>query len=952
VQSSTTSSTGPFVGRAAELAVLMDALDRARSGSAEVVVVHGEPGIGKTRTVREFVRAARDGGATTLWGSCYEGGAARAYGPWVEAIGGHAEAAPEELRRAVGADAAVLAQLAPAVSLAVPDLKPAAVLPSDEGRLRLFEAVVRYLSCARSPVLVVLDDLQWADPAALDLFSYAARFGSGLLLVATYRGSELRLDDEVAQRVAQISRHRRCDYLLLDNLAQADALALLQGVAGRPLEDRVLEAIYTEAGGNPFFLGELGRHLSAHGRPEGDWRVPETIRGAIGLRLSAVSAQTRQTLELAAVFTAGFRFGEMLALTSYAEEDLLDAIDEALDAELIKPVSGERYDFAHALVRHALYERFSPSRRARLHRQVAEVLERAHADAPGEVAAEVARQYRLSATVPGAERGVAHALAAAEQARAAHAPVEAVAFLTIARDLARPDDVATRAAILRRLALAQAEAAMLDAAPRTLHAALDASGQSPEATATVVYQVVSALQDALADQDTLEPLIARGLKALGHARSLPWARLKLLERPLQPLDAGPVHAARWLGFDRDAVRIARAEGSEGDYARTIDAYEALPLSELDELARRVRSWSDPTARLRGLDVVVRCLTLVHGVTPSADALCTEFEQLAKAVGSLPARALACVYRAAILGVAGELEPAREMTAQALAFTERFDPAGRVNALAVYTDEQTAEHVAPDWDRTAERALQLALSRERIGWFGLVWGALASHAFARAGRSREARRLLEHIVPGLAAAAPTDSAQNRAVSVAGAAVWELGAPDLAQGLLPAAEALLEAGAGDWYMTSNELNVARLTTVLGRKDVALAHFARAREQCDRRGHRPLRAIVDFDEARARDRFREPGAAQLLSLARAGFEDIGMTAWSLRAAAQTAHEALPDGLTPREAEILRRVAAGRTNKEIAAELVVSVHTIERHLQNTYRKISVRNRADATAYVLGAGL
>jgi DNA-binding CsgD family transcriptional regulator len=493
---------------------------------------------------------------------------------------------------------------------------------------------------------------------------------------------------------------------------------------------------------------------------------------------------------------------------------------------------------------------------------------------------------------------------------------------------------------------------MLEEAPRTLHRALDALGQPPEAVATVVYQVVSALQDALADQDTLEPLIARGLKALGHARSLPWARLKLLERPLEPLDAGPVQAARWLGFDRDAVRIARGEGSEADYARTIDAYEALPLWELDGLARRVRNWSDPTARLRGLDVVVRCLTLVHGVTPSADVLCTEFEQLAKQVGSLPARALACVYRAAILGVAGDFATAREMTTQALAFTERFDPAGRVNALAVYTDEQTAEHVAPDWDRTARRALELALSRERVGWFGLVWGALAAHAFARAGRTREALRLLEYVVPALAAASPTDSAQNRAVSVAGAAVWELSAADLAKRLLPAARALLEAGVGDWYMTSNELNMARLSTLLGHGDAALGHFARARERCEAQGQRPLRAIVDFDEAHARELLRRPGATRLRSEAALRFEELGMAAWSRRVAVASAEAELPDGLTPREVEILRRVAAGRTNKEIAAELVLSVHTIERHLQNCYRKISVRNRADATAYVLGCGL
>lgn len=947
-------SIGTFVGRAAELAVLDNALDAARTGATSVVVVHGEAGIGKTRTVGEFARAAGERGAAILWGSCYEGGSAPAYGPWVEAIGGYAETLQQDhLERLVGGDAAVLAQLVPAIREALPGVRAAAALPSDQGRLRLYEAVVRFLGAVPGPVVMILDDLQWGDPAALDLFSYVGRFGANLLLVATYRGSELHLGDQVAQCVAEVNRHRACNYLLLESLEHDDALALLEGVVGRPLESRLLEGIYTESAGNPFFLGELGRHLSAHGGLDGDWRVPETIRGAVGLRLSGLSDQTCHMLAMAAVFTAGFSFGELLALTGSAEDDLLDSIDDALAAELIKPLGQERYDFSHALVRHTLYERFSPSRRARLHRRLADVLEVANAASVADVAAELARQYRASATLPGAERGVTHALTAAERARAAHAPVEAQAFLSIALDLARADDAETRARIRRRLALAQAEASMLDEAPRTLAAVLEETEDAPETIATVVYQVVSALQDALADQDSLEPLIAHGLAALGDTRGLAWARLKLLERPLQPLAAGPVLAARWLGFDREAVRIARVQGSEADYARTIDAYEPLPLAELEGLAQRVATWSDPAARLRGLDVLVRCLTLVHGVTPSAERLCMEFEMLAKEVGSLPAMALGCVYRAAILGVRGDLDDATDMIGRAHSLTERFSPAGRVNALAIFIGEQTAEHVAPDWTRIGELASSLARNREQVGWFGLVWAALASHAFAQAGRCEEARGLLEHTIPGLVAAAPTDYAQNRAVSVAAAAVWELRATDLAERLLPCARAIIDAGSGDWYMTSNELSAARLLTVLGRRDEALEHFVLARTVCEARGQRPLRAIVDFDEARARTWMRQPGASRLLADALAQFAEMGMEAWSRRAQmVEPIAEQREDGLTPREVEILKRVADGRTNKEIAAELVVSVHTVERHLQNSYRKVSVRNRADATAYVLRRGL
>jgi DNA-binding CsgD family transcriptional regulator len=162
------------------------------------------------------------------------------------------------------------------------------------------------------------------------------------------------------------------------------------------------------------------------------------------------------------------------------------------------------------------------------------------------------------------------------------------------------------------------------------------------------------------------------------------------------------------------------------------------------------------------------------------------------------------------------------------------------------------------------------------------------------------------------------------------------------------ALAEPDGHEFYMSSTELTVARLSAVLGRFDQAVEYFARARVTLERRDQRVLRAIVDYDEALARAAHKQPGAAALLATASAHFETLGMREWSRRAAlAQGAAHELPDRLTAREAEILRLVAHGHTNKEIAAELFLSVHTVERHVQNSYRKIGARNRADASTYV-----
>jgi DNA-binding NarL/FixJ family response regulator len=143
------------------------------------------------------------------------------------------------------------------------------------------------------------------------------------------------------------------------------------------------------------------------------------------------------------------------------------------------------------------------------------------------------------------------------------------------------------------------------------------------------------------------------------------------------------------------------------------------------------------------------------------------------------------------------------------------------------------------------------------------------------------------------------------------------------------------------------------VLGRFDQAVEYFARARVTLERRDQRVLRAIVDYDEALARLAHHQPGAARLLAVASARFEELGMREWSRRAArVEVSDRELPDRLTAREAEILRHVADGKTNKEIAAELFLSVHTVERHIQNAYRKINARNRADASTYVARVSL
>jgi DNA-binding CsgD family transcriptional regulator len=936
-----------FVGRVDELSALEAAWAAAGAdGVAPIVVVYGEPGIGKTRLVAELARVVRERRGEVMWGTCYEGGDAHPYAVWAEAICGYAERLGEEaLAAALGAEAPWLAPLLPYLGWLEAGRLSA---PAAVARVRLAEVLVRVLDSFECPSVVVLDDMHWAYPESLELFGHVARLASGSLLVVSCRGTGLDLGHPLAQRLAEVQRQRSCEYVQLGSLSRQEAGDLLEQAAGASLQTRLVDAAYAESGGNPFFLGELGRHLHRD-RGRG---LPESIRAAVGSRLAGLSAQTGQVLQLASVFTAGFGFAELQALTEVEEGLLLDCLEQALAEELVRPLVGERYDFAHALVRQTLYERLSPSRRARLHRRLAEALEHLHQDDLTRVAGELVRQYHASATLPGAERGAGFALTAAQEARAAGAPADAVMLLRLGVDLVAAEEREARAGVLGELALAEVEAGLFEDAPRTLEAAVSLLEQrgvaSGEVIAALVHRVGMAYWAGLETMSAIEPLIARGLAAAGETQSLTWARLKLLHRSTRPQVFGPVSVPRPVRFDPAAVRIARSQGTEADYAFTIDAWDPSFGTEVEQLIARLDGWRDPVARLRALVHVVGYLTLAEpGSLPAVDRLCAELGALADDVGAMPDRALARVFRAALLGGRGELDAALEQTAQARALVEHR-PAAVIPGLVTYVEELTAQHVAVDWPRLAGVMWDTARNPEDAGWMSLAFASLAAHAFAYAGEVDRAREVLGYIVPGL-----ETGEFGGAIGLAGGAVWELRAADFAERLLPYALALNEAGGRAAYMTSTELTVARLSAVSGRFGQAVDYFGRARVTLERRDQRVLRAIVDYDEALARLAHKQPGAARLLAIACARFEELGMREWLRRAAlVEVPDRELPDRLTAREAEVLRQVALGRSNKEIAAELVISVHTVERHVQNAYRKISARNRAEASTYVARVGL
>ena len=337
----------------------------------------------------------------------------------------------------------------------------------------------------------------------------------------------------------------------------------------------------------------------------------------VGRRLARLGEETNRALTFTAAFTAGFDFGVLQAVSRLDEDVLLDCIDEALAARLIR-TSGSapaRYDFAHALVRHTLYDALNPDRRARLHRHIAAALARVHAGHVSAHAAEIAVQYHASAFLPGAEAGIPYCLTAAEQATTGYAYEQAVTFLRMARDLAAQAPAAVRAGILCELAVVGAEALMLDVAQRSVEealAALASSGAESTAVAGFVTVVARALKDSGESPRVWEPLVERGLALIGDGRDLTWARLMLLRDPSEPVSTGPINAGRWLGHDPQAVAIARASGNETDYAGMLEPFDHRGREETEAVLALARTWQRPAAVMRALNVGARELLYRHG----------------------------------------------------------------------------------------------------------------------------------------------------------------------------------------------------------------------------------------------------------------------------------------------------------------------------------------------------
>ncbi len=401
----------PFVGREAALAALTAELDAALAGRGGVVVVlAGEPGIGKTRLAEELAAQATTRGALVLWGRCWEGEGAPAFWPWVQIVRGYVQTAdPAALRQEIGVGAADIAQLVPALRERLPGLPTPPPLEPEAARFRLFDSLASFLrAAARRPLLLILDDLHWADAPSLALLRFAGREleHAGPLVLGVYRHTEVDRAHPLLATLADLTRGRGRRLLLggLDQREVASFVALVAGVAPSP---ELAVALHRETDGNPFFVTEVVRLLASQGRlahAEAGPAVltaglPEGVKAVVAQRLGRLSDGCRRVLEVAAVLGRDFDLRALQPASGLDPGRLLGLLEEAEAARVVGAVPRGlgRWRFAHALVREVLYEGLPAARRVRLHGRVGQALEAVYAADPGPHLAELAHHFVAAA---------------------------------------------------------------------------------------------------------------------------------------------------------------------------------------------------------------------------------------------------------------------------------------------------------------------------------------------------------------------------------------------------------------------------------------------------------------------------------------------------------------------------------------------------------------------------
>jgi DNA-binding CsgD family transcriptional regulator len=978
----------PLIGRARQLTILVEHLAETRTGQSTVVLLAGAPGIGKTRLLEEFPPPELAEAVTVLRGGASQAAGMPPYLPFLEALGEYIAAAPlDQLRNQIGPQAATLVMLFPEIQTRLGPLPLHHSLSPEQERFRLYEAVAAFLAAiaARDPVVLLLDDLQWADAATFDLLVHiAGRLrSSALLVVGAYREGEAGENPAFVRALTELNRRRRLITLPLQPLEAEESQALAVNLLHGELEPEVAALLHGQSEGNPFFIEELLRALVEDGTlvwQVGSWELqhdpgkllPPRVVEAIQMRLTRLNPDTVELLRMAAVVGRAFEPALLAQIIQRDVEQVEEMLLAAAQAQIVRPEVEGAYTFVHDLVRETLYAEVGAARRRRLHQMIGEALETQGKDDSPQRLTDLSFHF---AEAGDKARGVSYALAAGEQALRASAAVEAMAYYqTAVRLLGSGGDMTRRASALMGLGDAATLAGDYPQAAGAYQAAQESwLGNGDVAAAARAWERLGRVQWRQ--------------EAVGEARAAFEQALALLE----PEDSSDV--AETLLQLADLYVTSLFQHVEGL------AYAERALAMVERLDDR---WLEAAACCVVGNIKARSNDLAAG-----QALLERGLGLAQQLNDPALAAEACAYLANVHAWSGDLNRSIEVSLLRAELARRTQDLfhlrhvyswiglqetlrGRwAEAAQFFTQqEQIVEDLqSPEpyatlqWSRgilhyyqgqfsQAEQDFREAVQRLQptgsdilvwyLGWWGL--------ALAELGRRDEALGCFAKL--HTLAETLDERARARGLAFAQLAVGyaRLGERERVAGcystLLPF------QGQFTPILVDRGLGLAAFAS--GHIASAQRHLVDAEAQARRAGIRPELALTLLQRgllesgislvggnlhtggtaqsvAPVSGRLGGPLAEGLRLCGEIGMQELARRILNSAGPGQRPSRGVhPAGLTDRELEVLRLVAQGSTNRAIAEALSLSEKTVARHLTNIFNKIGVENRAGATAYAL----
>ena len=887
---------GGFVGRERELAQMTAGLDDVFAGRGRVLLLVGEPGIGKSRLAEELVARARARGAQILVGRCWEAGGAPAYWPWVQSLRAYVRKTDSAaLRAQLGPGVADVAQLLPELREIAEDLPSAPAAESEGARFRLFDSVTAFLRRVATvrPLVLVLDDLHAADEPSLLLLQFVAReVGlSRVLIVGACRDVDPTLADPLKTTLTELAREPVSRTLTLAGLAEADVTRLIALAAPAVPTMELGAAVYGETEGNPLFVGEIVRLLAEEGRlgdpATAPLVIPHSVREAIGRRLRHLTDACNRLLTLASVLGREFDLDALTHVSRLERGAALELLDEAMEARVVTEVPGTigRLRFAHALIRDAAYHSMTRSRRIELHHRMGEALEILHESELEPHLAQLAHHFFEAAAGGTGDKAVGYARRAAARAVALLAYEEAVRLYEMALAALGTGGMATaaeRCQLLLALGDAQGRGGDDAGAKSTFLRAADVarSARLPEmlAHAAAGYGGRFLWTHALTDA-RLVPLLEEALSAVSEEDSA--LRVRLLSRLASALRHGPTRARREHLIE-EATQMARRIGDPVTIASALTAAQStlhaphtarLRLANASEIVALATDAGDRERLFDGHE---------HAFWASwelgdPDRRARELAATTRAAEDLrqPAQLWMLAAARATLALAqGRFADARELIQRAAEIGKRV--------LA--------------WNAEAARKLQLfMLLREQGGLDGylpevrdhahefpspLVHQAVLAHVYARLGRAEEAASIVREVtrrdlsdwhvdeqwLVSICLLAETCAILDDAAPAA--SLYDLLLPHAAQNAVAVPEIALDSA-------GRTLGI--LATLLGRFEDAARHFRHAVVMNERMVARPWVAHTQLEHARMLLRRDADGdrkrATELLTGARATYRELGM-------------------------------------------------------------------------------